>query len=518
MAPSNALLCGSLALAVAWWPALANAQDDARLLPTGTFLAGDGTERPLRQTHEEGLHPLRNDPRYFRAAVEAFSVLLVGEAYYWIRPSINKEDWDFPDGKTRLENFVPSFDTNLHVTNDILHPLGPGAWYYWIARENGINIPLSLLYSATTSALFEFVGEILEKASINDLIVTPMGGLSTGEFFTHLSDYLNSAPNPRWGHDVAGWTLGLPHRANRPGWYSGPANALPPDNLGFSSYHWHRFQLGVGEMLATNDLGRQDFMYDFRADAEFVSIPGFLRPGRFVLPFHNGELTEGHFRASFGSGGNQTWDINFAAHLTGRYEQNVSRDRVGHAWMVSLQSAYDFAERYRLGRYDAWALVHLLGPAIRWWGVDHDLIADLELAVAPDFAVIQSQAWPEWKARFTDQGQKSELIAQGYYFAYGWSPRLRATLAWHGVELGSRVTYGMYGSFDKGDRFQENLTNNPHDTDQIAEIDTWLKFRVPNTPLMLRAYATHTGRYSTITPLATRTWDRQYGANFGVIF
>lgn len=512
MAPYLALL-GSALLASA-----SPSGADERLLPPGTFLASDGTVRPFRETHDRGIRPLSHDPHYFRAALEDLGILVVGESYYWIRPEINKQDWDFPTGKQRLDNFRPSFDDNLHVTNDVLHPLGAGSLYYWAARENGLGIPLSLVYTASTSALFEFFGELLERASINDLIMTPMAGLSPGELWTHLSDYLNSAPNPRWGHDAAAWTFGIAHRVHRRSGDEDATRALPADDLGFSSYHWHRFQFALGGARLSNDLGREGFMSDFRADVEIVSIPGFLQPGRFVLPFHDGELTEGHFRMGLGEGGDQTWDLSFEAHLAGRYEQSIDRRRVGRALMISLASAYDFAERYRLGRYDAWTFAHLIGPALRLWAVDGDLVAHVEAAISPDFAVIQSQAWPEWKARFGDKGQKSELVLHGYYFAYGWSPRVRASIAWRNVEFGWRGLYGRYDSIDRGDRFQSDLTNNPHEFDRIVELEGWLSVRVPATPLQVRAYAMHTDHFSDMPPLTVHTVDRLYGTSLGVSF
>jgi hypothetical protein len=516
----SALIQGSLALAIASWSAFASADTDVdgdRLLPAGTFLAPDGRTRDLRQTHDDGLRPMAKNPHYLRALLEQFIIIAGAEVMYWAHPSIDKSDWDFPSGKQRLDNLKPSFDDNLHVTNDIMHPIVAGNLYYWAARENGLSIPVSLLYSAATGAFYEFIAEWLERASINDLIMTPFGAWAPGEFQTQLSDYLNSAPNPKWGHYVAAWTLGIGHRIHRPGGWQ-PNDPMPPDNLGFSSYFWHRFFIGGSATLLTNDLDRQNWLYGWRIEADLASIPGFLRPGRFVLPFHEGEFNTFRFAGALGSHNDQTWDVDYIANLAGRYEQNISRGGVGYATMLAVQTAYDFADRYRLGRHEAWALAHIIGPAARVWGVYHDLVANLEVAVSPDFTVIQSQVWPDWAAQFGPEGQKTELQAHGYYFAYGVTPRLRGAIEYHGIELAGRYKYGWYESIDCCDRFQENVTRNTHNSDRISEVEAWLQVKIPSTPLAVQARTLHTYHSSRIPPLSVSTWDHQYGAVVGLVF
>jgi hypothetical protein len=506
------------ALAAAVVVTAAGAGDAAeRLLPEGTFLAGDGP-RPFRETHHDGRRPLLDDPHYGRALLETMAIFAAGEAYYWSHPAINWGDWDFPSGKTRLDFFVPTFDNNLHVTNDILHPIGAGSTYYWFARANGLRPLEALGYVFTASAVFELFGEWFEKASINDMIVTPLGGWAAGELWTHLGDYLGSARRPRLGNDIATWTLGLPTRLHRPKGYAGPARPMPEDRLGFSSFYWHRFSVLAGSSSASNDIERSEALFDFALGAEIVAIPGFLQPGSFVLPFSDGELTEGRFRMSLGGNGQQTWDLNFEAIIWGRYAQRIDLDRKGTAWMIGLSNAYDFAERNRLGRYDGYALVHVLGPVLRYYLVDGDLTARFDAAIHPDFAVIQALTWPDWRVVYGDGGTRSTLTEHGYNFHLGVAARARASVDYRGFEAGARMLLGSYGSIDRWDRFQSDVTKNVHDTEQIAEVGGWLGYTIPDTALHFRLYAEHQGRSSSMSPLELGRWDRRVGGLLGLQF
>ncbi|MGZ5970137.1 MAG: DUF3943 domain-containing protein [Polyangiales bacterium] len=493
------------------------AAEPARLLPEGTFLADDGP-RPFLETHHDGRRPNSDDPRYGRAALETVAILAAGEAYYWSHPAINWGDWDFPSGKTRLDFFIPTFDNNLHVTNDILHPIGAGSIYYWFARANGLRPAEALAYVFTASAVFELFGEWFEKASINDMIVTPLGGWAAGELWAHLGDYLGSAQKPRLGQDIATWTLGLPTRIHRPKGYRGPERPMPADHLGFSTFYWHRFQLGLGSASLSNDIERSDALFDFNLGAEIVAIPGHLRPGTFVLPFSDGEFTEGRFRMSLGGNGQQTWDLNFEATMLGRYSQEIGLDRKGSAWMIGLSNAYDFAERNRLGRYDGYALVHVLGPLFRTWIVDGDLIVRFDAAVHPDFAVIQALTWPEWRVVYGDAGTRSTLTEHGYNFHLGVATHARATVEYRGLDAGLRVLYGRYGSIDRWDRFQSDVTKNAHDTEQIGELYAWLGYTIPDTVVHFTLYGEHAGRTSTMTPMELTRWDRRVGGWVGLQF
>lgn len=489
-------------------------------LPEGTFLAPDGL-RSFRETYDAGTRPRRRTPHYFRAVLEQGAILGIGTAYYWIRPEINKTDWDFPNYATRMSNFKPTFDTNLHVTNNILHPMA-GSFYYGFARLNGLSIPVSIGYSFVTSAVFEFFLEWLEKASINDLIMTPMGGFAPGEFFVHFGDYLHSAPKGgKWTHQTTTWTLGLPHSLHKGEPFAPGAHELPPDDLGFSSYYTHKFQVLLGSARTTDDVGKLGQSTDLRVEAQMIAMPGFLLPGRFGVTFTDGNFTEARLHGALGNGLGLSVDLFFDAALAGRYGQHIAvvdGVREGRASMFAIDTSMRFSERRLGNHYDAYAMAHLIGPAFKLWSVHGDFTAKLEGATHPDFATMYSLAFERFRGTFGDDGVKSYLKQKGSYYGIGWSGRLEGSLSYGPVELASRAFVGTYSSIDRWDRFDERVTRNLHQTDQVAELEAWVGVTTPRLPLHSRIYVQHFGRRSTMDPVHFQQWDRRLGILVGARF
>ena len=95
------------------------------------------------------------------------------------------------------------WDKDNPIGNYVGHPY-VGATYYIRARERGFDRIDSFVYSALASAMFEFGPEaMLERPSVQDLIVTPIGGALMGLGFEPLRHWVKSKPEPRWyGHVI----------------------------------------------------------------------------------------------------------------------------------------------------------------------------------------------------------------------------------------------------------------------------------------------------------------------------
>jgi hypothetical protein len=80
----------------------------------------------------------------------------------------------------------PQWDSDLHWINYLAHPYW-GAAYYVRARERGFDERASFWYSVAMSTAYEFGAEALfEQPSLQDLVVTPVGGIILGEYFMGL--------------------------------------------------------------------------------------------------------------------------------------------------------------------------------------------------------------------------------------------------------------------------------------------------------------------------------------------
>ncbi|MGH7392996.1 MAG: DUF3943 domain-containing protein, partial [Candidatus Rokuibacteriota bacterium] len=98
----------------------------------------------------------------------------------------------------------PEIDTDSWFVNYVTHPYF-GATYYIRARERGFGEFSSFVYSAFASTLYEFgVEAFFEEPSIQDLIVTPIGGTLVGMFlFEPLRRRIRAKPELKWYDRVA---------------------------------------------------------------------------------------------------------------------------------------------------------------------------------------------------------------------------------------------------------------------------------------------------------------------------
>ncbi|MBN2871001.1 MAG: DUF3943 domain-containing protein [Campylobacterales bacterium] len=78
----------------------------------------------------------------------------------------------------------PVWDKDDAFINYVGHPVS-GAWYYTMARNDGMSITESAVFSALMSTFFWEYGyeAFAEVPSIQDLIVTPLAGALLGEWF-----------------------------------------------------------------------------------------------------------------------------------------------------------------------------------------------------------------------------------------------------------------------------------------------------------------------------------------------
>lgn len=92
-----------------------------------------------------------------------------------------KDAYSLDKWRSNVQN--PVWDQDQAYINYVLHPYW-GSSYYTRARERGFDRLDSFWYASFLSFLYEFGAEALfERPSIQDLIVTPTGGVLLGMYF-----------------------------------------------------------------------------------------------------------------------------------------------------------------------------------------------------------------------------------------------------------------------------------------------------------------------------------------------
>jgi len=126
-------------------------------------------------------------------------------------PSVTKWDPDKLKEKSLSQRWKenvkagPVWDEDDFFINYIGHPVS-GAWYYTVARNDGMDEFDSFLYSVFVSTfVWEYGYEAFaEIPSIQDLIATPVVGALMGEYFYYLESEIDKNHGLVWGSSTLG--------------------------------------------------------------------------------------------------------------------------------------------------------------------------------------------------------------------------------------------------------------------------------------------------------------------------
>lgn len=491
------------------------------------FLDVRGNRVPFSSTYDAWFGRSRYSPNCLGALTENLVIAGLENFVYWFDAASSGVDWQYPDLASKLSSReVFRFDDNLPRTNFLLHPAAGGA-HYLFTRVNGFGVPASFGVAAAFSALYELVFEWREVVSINDLVVTPVGGLAFGEFLNQLTGYLNSAPAAvrvsvrrdagTVVRGLAAGTLGFP-RAVRSN--TSEPRALAKDSLGLSSAYRHDFQAlgGVGWVETGADRAERLALFDARA--ALWAMPGMLRPGRFGTWFWDGNFTRMRLRLG-SSDSSRHVDLSFESDLFGYYGQDIglqSSGVAGGAYTFGATTALRYVDRLWLGRRDIHAALAPLRPSARLWFKRNSSSVEFSGGLGPEFSEIRSLAYETWSAVFGAEGTKSSLRRHGYYHALGLSGHAGVELASGGAALGGAVRYSRYESIDGLERMQEEVTRDVHGTDGVLELSAYLAVQPPQSIAFARLEADWIRRTSEMDPVRVTRSDQRYGILAGVRF
>lgn len=185
-------------------------------------------QRPIRLQVREAVPPDSADLSYYGKKnpwIAGGEVFGLNMGIWGIDRFIQKAEYAYIDFNTIKRNFRRGFvwDNDQLGTNMFLHPYH-GNLYFNSARSNGFNYWQSGLFALGGSAMWEFFMEN-EYPSLNDIVVTPVGGMAIGEITYRASDIVlkdNSTGWERFGREAAAFviapTRGLTRIINGDAW------------------------------------------------------------------------------------------------------------------------------------------------------------------------------------------------------------------------------------------------------------------------------------------------------------
>jgi hypothetical protein len=440
--------------------------------------------------------PYSNDgPRekhYLRASSEIFAYLAIGSTQYYLIGKF-KSDYDFDASLATLKKrFITGeailFDNNKWGTNALTGHVPVGTTYYWLPRSNGLNIYESMAITMGTSTVWEFLVEMREIVSLNDLILTPFSGIALGEATYQLGEFFQHS-SPNLTNLALGALFGFPAAAHHwldNNWPKPPTNV---DSFGFTTDVWHRFRLyaGGGVSVASNtDTSRG--ISEVGIDLELVNIEKYGNPGEVSTIYSDGAFNDVAFRAVLGDGEILDSILFAKAAFLGHYQQFIVKDEStgqlnGHSLFLGIGTAFehlthDFAGP---GNEDKFAVCDLVGPSLVADFYHQGLHIRAGMDVYSNFAMVQPFSVDLFKEHHSVIGSKNIFEDEGYYYALGLTAagRLEADYGPFGLE--GHIRYYYFDSIEGLNRQPERVVNDFNMKDERLWMQLALSYAlIPN--------------------------------------
>lgn len=431
---------------------------------------------------------VRHDKHHLRAGLEVGGVVIVGFVDYLLNTAARggevregDERWalryDWEDLRGKLIGTAYELDGNRFPTNYVAHPFA-GVMYYSAARSNHLSFAESWMFSTLGSLTWEFFGEIREKTSINDVIVTPTGGAAIGEAMLQMSGFFdrgkNTVPN-RILSTIFGPVKALNYVFDG----AQPLRTTHPDALGFPTEPYHRFEIYGGSGLTVQEPTRSGAEFNrrferstyadvhFGLDMQVANLPGYTGAGRHARLFDDGNVASLSFDMTMSEGNLAHALFSTRVVPIGFYYRNASVDQhgrvTGDGAVLGMRIGFDYGahdyDRDRARPRDLISNVSPLGIA-----AEHTFEAGgLRLRTAFDVYGSMSgvQAYALTDARMArvrpenEVGIPSSARSNGYYHALAVTavPSVEVKLGAFALDASLRLdTYrAIEGLDEKGD-------------------------------------------------------------------
>ena len=444
-------------------------------------------------------------PDYLRAGLEQVVLLGLGFTQYAANHDLNSVDWDFTYTWTGLRDKLSprgySFDTNGFDTNFIRHPAA-GTTYYWAARSNRLSILEALAAAFISSTLWEYIGELRERASINDILVTPLTGMVLGELTLQLGAFFDRSCDLA-SNRVLGAVLGPIKTLHDALDRATPLREVRCDRYGLSRRGAHSFELSLVAGVVSTVAGPRvpaRALTRFELHTRILALESYGSPGEGVLHFMDGNVSELRLNSSFADADWNDFTLRATFMPLGLHYRVIDADTRGYELLFGLL----LGTEYSVHRFGPWSgpsrlrdrYFELDVPGVglhyrRLWG---EVKLALELQAHAVFVGIDALALPEARALPTVPALPTVTRADGYNYAVGVRIEPRASLSYRNLELGLVFAAVRVTSITVNDRFEER-SDYARDNEQRALANLWLGVG-PNTwPVRLTVQASWLQRW-----------------------
>jgi hypothetical protein len=391
------------------------------------------------------------------------------------------------------------FDSNQFSLN-WSHILG-GGLYYQFGRTNRTSWLYAYMMSIAGSTWWEIIGEPKEVISINDQIITGLGGFAVGEPWYQIGNYLlHQHAFPERALAVLNPVLLINHWIDR----------RHPATEEYIQPGWHDFSLFVGarRLSAAGTAMGTDLYLGF--EAKLIGLPEYGRPGEVRRSLKDTYVAEMAFDYATQGGHAEETRWFTKAVPWGLFDQKIGEDGRGYSLMLGLGAAFELFKKRPLADYDAnpvpvnsglenlhleeprnftdkLAILHIVGPVLDLTTFGRGVKLRTVLEGYFDFALVNATAINDYSVDHPITGLTTTVFYYGYHYAFGGTGAASFRLDYKGFELRGRAELGTWGSANFRPRFPDQITNNAHLADTRILYRGGIGWKVPGIPLKVFA-------------------------------
>ncbi len=414
---------------------------------------------------------------YLRTGIEIGVQLSAAMGIYYKNLVFNQQDFDY-SLKSGLKGKFITGDAILFDDNDKMSNYGhtyAGVMYYQTARSNGFNSLESALITFASSTAWEVL-EYHEVLSINDQILTPIGGYVIGEATYQVSCALiqkNSIAAKAIGYTINP-NLALNHAMDKA--FKGNKYAAQPD---CAKSRWSDISVYVGleqGQKAYEPSKNKDFIAGL--DATVVNIADYNKEGSGSKMIYDTAMT----KLIVDVNGNQgLLDLRVIAQVTmAAYNQkNLTKDERGqlrgYDFLIGIGSASTWNDRGAAEldkNEDFYGTVNILGATAHADVHTNGFNIRVDFGIYGDFAMVKSYSLE--KVREANGGnidnESSILKRKGYYYGAGASALAAISISKGRYEVGYQGQHSTASSINERNRIEGTSGNTFKDSMHINKI------------------------------------------------
>jgi len=418
----------------------------------------------------------------FRAGLEISLFIGTGIIGYNYWQEKMKDDWEFE--YKNLDDYLERFFTTDQIKfddNDILYNWGhvyAGAFYHQVGRVNGYSNYESLLISMAGSSVWEYVIEFREAISINDQVMTGIGGAILGETFYQMASLLKKRSKTPLAKLIANYLQPIDIAETLFDRNNIALNTIERQPLGFSKGNLEKFTIFTGSKHVLQSSSHYS-VFELGLAGEMIKLP-IASPGssnRITTDTVAVEITQ---TVGLNQNGIRDYYSYTKVVPSAFFSKRISSNQNGYSLVVGPAAGTEYNSRGFGHKQDFYAMVNLLGGTFDLIFFRNQKSLRMALDIYGDVAFVRPFVTnPYFATGNTYVDAKTILRKKTYYYAIGTSMRSRVEAqVTKKLALGFTGVYHKLRSFDEGnkDRRVEGVKRKLALMDGIGRFKTWISY------------------------------------------